>query len=235
MLCLCNVLHKQPALCFLFTQLLCNWAVVRFLLTGSLSVEIISENVIKMVTLAFWLLITVLIYFHVCSMNQRVIQVCVDNSVRSLSLVLTSLSLNCLYRILPNSSLFPYVSLGDPVCTERLHPILVLHPEWRWVLLTRDQTDAAKCPCPVLHTVTHTHTHTQTHYMSNIFSKKSSNLYFVYICMQRSKEVDWQPYFTTRLVDDFATHLRVFRKAQDRLGDREDKLSTCIHHTPCTY
>ncbi|KAM9737257.1 sorting nexin-13 isoform 1-T1 [Menidia menidia] len=40
----------------------------------------------------------------------------------------------------------------------------------------------------------------------------------------RSKEVDWQPYFTTRLVDDFATHLRVFRKAQDRLIDREDKL-----------
>ncbi|KAM9776372.1 sorting nexin-13 isoform 2-T2 [Syngnathus typhle] len=40
----------------------------------------------------------------------------------------------------------------------------------------------------------------------------------------RSKEVDWQPYFTTRLVDDFATHLRVFRKAQDRLPDREDKL-----------
>ncbi|KAM8883123.1 sorting nexin-13 isoform 2-T2 [Synchiropus picturatus] len=39
----------------------------------------------------------------------------------------------------------------------------------------------------------------------------------------RSKEVDWQPYFTTRLVDDFATHLRVFRKAQDRLPDREDK------------
>ncbi|XP_077446942.1 sorting nexin-13 isoform X1 [Stigmatopora argus] len=39
----------------------------------------------------------------------------------------------------------------------------------------------------------------------------------------RSKDVDWQPYFTTRLVDDFATHLRVFRKAQDRLPDREDK------------
>ncbi|XP_028251310.1 sorting nexin-13 isoform X2 [Parambassis ranga] len=39
----------------------------------------------------------------------------------------------------------------------------------------------------------------------------------------QSKEVDWQPYFTTRLVDDFATHLRVFRKAQDRLMDREDK------------
>ncbi|KAJ7991635.1 hypothetical protein DPEC_G00285940 [Dallia pectoralis] len=38
----------------------------------------------------------------------------------------------------------------------------------------------------------------------------------------RSKDVDWQPYFTTRLVDDFATHLRVFRKAQDRLEGRDD-------------
>ncbi|KAK6324180.1 hypothetical protein J4Q44_G00065190 [Coregonus suidteri] len=38
----------------------------------------------------------------------------------------------------------------------------------------------------------------------------------------RSKDVDWQPYLTTRLVDDFATHLRVFRKAQDRLEGRED-------------
>ncbi|XP_056597434.1 sorting nexin-13 isoform X2 [Triplophysa dalaica] len=39
----------------------------------------------------------------------------------------------------------------------------------------------------------------------------------------RSKEVDWQPYFTTRLVDDFATHLRVFRKAQEKLNEREDQ------------
>ncbi|XP_026857086.2 sorting nexin-13 isoform X1 [Electrophorus electricus] len=38
----------------------------------------------------------------------------------------------------------------------------------------------------------------------------------------RSKEVDWQPYFTTRLVDDFATHLRVFRKAQVRMSDKDD-------------
>ncbi|XP_036394647.1 sorting nexin-13-like isoform X2 [Megalops cyprinoides] len=38
----------------------------------------------------------------------------------------------------------------------------------------------------------------------------------------RSKEVDWQPYFTTRLVDDFATHLRVFRKAQESLKEKED-------------
>ncbi len=41
--------------------------------------------------------------------------------------------------------------------------------------------------------------------------------------------MDWQPYFTTRLVDDFATHLRVFRKAQDRLADREDKQSKHTH------
>lgn len=47
----------------------------------------------------------------------------------------------------------------------------------------------------------------------------------VCVYVPRSKEVDWQPYFTTRLVDDFATHLRVFRKAQDRLADREDKQS----------
>ncbi|XP_032901772.1 sorting nexin-13 isoform X1 [Amblyraja radiata] len=39
----------------------------------------------------------------------------------------------------------------------------------------------------------------------------------------RSKEVDWQPYFTTRLVDDFATHLRVFRKAQQRIEDLRPK------------
>lgn len=40
--------------------------------------------------------------------------------------------------------------------------------------------------------------------------------------------MDWQPYFTTRLVDDFATHLRVFRKAQDRLAEREDKQSEFV-------
>ncbi|XP_078278018.1 sorting nexin-13 isoform X2 [Rhinoraja longicauda] len=39
----------------------------------------------------------------------------------------------------------------------------------------------------------------------------------------RSKEVDWQPYFSTRLVDDFATHLRVFRKAQQRIEDLRPK------------
>lgn len=55
--------------------------------------------------------------------------------------------------------------------------------------------------------------------------------YIICVCdyVPRSKEVDWQPYFTTRLVDDFATHLRVFRKAQDRLADREDKQSKRTH------
>ncbi|XP_042712420.1 sorting nexin-13 isoform X15 [Chrysemys picta bellii] len=40
----------------------------------------------------------------------------------------------------------------------------------------------------------------------------------------RSKEMDWQPYFTTRLVDDFATHLRVFRKAQQRITEKDDQM-----------
>ncbi|KAM8967108.1 sorting nexin-13 [Pelodytes ibericus] len=39
----------------------------------------------------------------------------------------------------------------------------------------------------------------------------------------RSKEIDWQPYFTTRLVDDFATHLRVFRKAQQKMAEKEEQ------------
>ncbi|XP_060136719.1 sorting nexin-13 isoform X2 [Zootoca vivipara] len=41
----------------------------------------------------------------------------------------------------------------------------------------------------------------------------------------RTKEVDWQPYFTTRLVDDFTTHLRVFRKAQQRITEKEDQIT----------
>ncbi|XP_077978569.1 sorting nexin-13-like [Glandiceps talaboti] len=34
----------------------------------------------------------------------------------------------------------------------------------------------------------------------------------------RSKEVHWVPYFTRRLVDDFASHVRLFRNAQEKLG-----------------
>ncbi|KAM4856568.1 sorting nexin-13 isoform X1 [Urocitellus parryii] len=40
----------------------------------------------------------------------------------------------------------------------------------------------------------------------------------------RSKEIDWQPYFTTRIVDDFGTHLRVFRKAQQRITEKDDQV-----------
>ncbi|XP_004582522.2 sorting nexin-13 isoform X2 [Ochotona princeps] len=40
----------------------------------------------------------------------------------------------------------------------------------------------------------------------------------------RSKEIDWQPYFTTRLVDDFGTHLRVFRKAQQKVTEKDDQV-----------
>ncbi|XP_060541667.1 sorting nexin-13 isoform X9 [Pantherophis guttatus] len=40
----------------------------------------------------------------------------------------------------------------------------------------------------------------------------------------RTKEIDWQPYFTTRIVDDFTTHLRVFRKAQQRISERDDQI-----------
>ncbi|XP_015413658.1 PREDICTED: sorting nexin-13 isoform X4 [Myotis davidii] len=41
----------------------------------------------------------------------------------------------------------------------------------------------------------------------------------------RSKEIDWQPYFTTRIVDDFGTHLRVFRKAQQKVTEKDDQVT----------
>ncbi|KAK3086098.1 hypothetical protein FSP39_013557 [Pinctada imbricata] len=33
----------------------------------------------------------------------------------------------------------------------------------------------------------------------------------------RSKDVDWMPYFTQRLVDDFASHIRLYRRARDNV------------------
>lgn len=120
---------------------------------------------------------------------------------------------------------FPF-SAGHPVCSQRLHSVLVLYSQWGWIFFIGDQTDAAECPRAVLHQVYDTHTHARTHLCSML------NSFIISFCnwldaksFTRSKEVDWQPYFTTRLVDDFATHLRVFRKAQDRLADREDKQS----------
>lgn len=47
--------------------------------------------------------------------------------------------------------------LGDPVCTERLYSVLVLHSEWRRVVPAGDQTNTAECPHPVLHTVGEPH------------------------------------------------------------------------------
>ncbi|XP_069111090.1 sorting nexin-13-like isoform X1 [Argopecten irradians] len=40
----------------------------------------------------------------------------------------------------------------------------------------------------------------------------------------RSKDVDWMPYFTQRFVDDFASHIRLYRRAQERvkISPRED-------------
>ncbi|BFY98550.1 hypothetical protein BsWGS_01590 [Bradybaena similaris] len=32
----------------------------------------------------------------------------------------------------------------------------------------------------------------------------------------RSKEIDWMPYFTQKLVDDFASHIRLYRRAAER-------------------
>ncbi|CAL1526462.1 unnamed protein product [Lymnaea stagnalis] len=32
----------------------------------------------------------------------------------------------------------------------------------------------------------------------------------------RSKEIDWMPYFTQRLVDDFASHIRLYRRAAEK-------------------
>lgn len=49
-------------------------------------------------------------------------------------------------------------------------------------------------------------------------------LIFMMSFAYRSKETDWQPYFTTRLVDDFGTHLRVFRKAQQRIAEKGNQM-----------
>ncbi|XP_054846843.1 sorting nexin-13 isoform X5 [Eublepharis macularius] len=40
----------------------------------------------------------------------------------------------------------------------------------------------------------------------------------------KSKEIDWLPYFATRLVDDFGTHLRIFTKAQQRITEKDDRM-----------
>ncbi|XP_066483508.1 sorting nexin-13 isoform X2 [Tiliqua scincoides] len=51
----------------------------------------------------------------------------------------------------------------------------------------------------------------------------------------RSKEIDWQHYFTTRLVDHFATHLRLFRKAQQRITEKDDLMGDAVEDLVNTF
>ncbi|XP_023933652.1 sorting nexin-13-like [Lingula anatina] len=37
----------------------------------------------------------------------------------------------------------------------------------------------------------------------------------------RTKEIDWVPYLTTRLVDDFTSHVRMFRKAKEKMKAKD--------------
>lgn len=37
------------------------------------------------------------------------------------------------------------------------------------------------------------------------------------LLLNRSKEIDWMPYFTQRLVDDFASHIRLYRRAEEKI------------------
>lgn len=46
----------------------------------------------------------------------------------------------------------------------------------------------------------------------------SENLFEFVIChfdVCRTKDVDWMPFFSQRLVDDFASHLRLYRRARE--------------------
>ena len=45
---------------------------------------------------------------------------------------------------------------------------------------------------------------------------------FCYVCSScRSKHVELVPYFTTRLVDDFASHIRLYRRALERVREHQ--------------
>lgn len=48
---------------------------------------------------------------------------------------------------------FVYLPAGDPVCSKRLHTVLVLYSQRGWIFFIGDQADAAERPRPVLHTV----------------------------------------------------------------------------------
>jgi sorting nexin-13 len=44
----------------------------------------------------------------------------------------------------------------------------------------------------------------------------------------KSKDVDWVPFFTQRLVDDFAMHLRLYRAAQEKVKKKQCNVSETI-------
>ena len=48
--------------------------------------------------------------------------------------------------------------------------------------------------------------------------------------VDRSKDVQWVNYLTTRLVDDFANHLKIFRITKNRLAKRneEERGNSCL-------
>ncbi|KAF5927774.1 hypothetical protein HPG69_000680 [Diceros bicornis minor] len=63
--------------------------------------------------------------------------------------------------------------------------------------------------------------------LQNALIQFATRIYIMLLCNVfsiRSKEIDWQPYFTTRIVDDFGTHLRVFRKAQQKITEKDDQV-----------
>ncbi|XP_076461622.1 sorting nexin-13-like [Babylonia areolata] len=43
----------------------------------------------------------------------------------------------------------------------------------------------------------------------------------------RSKDVDWMPYFTQRLVDDFASHIRLYRRASEKVKNSRTDEQYC--------
>ena len=55
---------------------------------------------------------------------------------------------------------------------------------------------------------------------------KDSINYLVVNLSMRIKSIDWIPYLTTRLVDDVASHVRLFKKARFALQVRSKNLDT---------
>jgi hypothetical protein len=53
--------------------------------------------------------------------------------------------------------------------------------------------------------------------------------------VNRMKEVDWIPYLTTRLVDDAASHLRLFRQARAKMKQQRSrhKQQPSTDNRPC--